>query len=68
MKIPKISQFDNLNITELEEEIISTKKKIFQLRVDKSIYKNSSNIIKYNKHRLCHLLTMRTKKTFKIEN
>jgi ribosomal protein L29 len=68
MKLSKISQLNDLSMNELEDEILSTKKKISQLKVDKSIYKDSkSNIIKYNKHRLCQLLTMRTKKISKIK-
>lgn len=59
MPLPKISEARDLDDAELAEQIIATKKQLFQLRLQKATRQlEKPHQIKHAKHRLGQLLTV----------
>ena len=65
MSLPKISEVLSLNNDELEREILSIKKQLFDLRLKQAtrqLFKPHS--FRHTKHRLGQLLTIQRKRLF----
>ncbi len=59
MPLPKIQEVRDLSDTELDEQIIASKKQLFQLRLQKATQQlEKPHQFKHAKHRLAQLLTV----------
>jgi large subunit ribosomal protein L29 len=59
MPLPKISEVRDLRDQELEEQIVATKRPLFELRVQKGTRQlDKSHRFKHARHRLAQLLTL----------
>ena len=59
MALPKIADARNLNPEELAEEIVATKRKLFELRLQRATGRlEKPHEFKHNRHRLAQLLTV----------
>nr|QCI07265.1 ribosomal protein L29 [Hypnea pannosa] len=63
MGFNKISNFQNLNIEEIDENILKLKKEILDLQIKKSTKQSIKNhYFKHKKHEIAQLLTLKTQK------
>ena len=59
MALPKIADARNLNPEELADEIVATKRKLFELRLQKATGRlEKTHEFKHNRHRLAQMLTV----------
>ncbi|MGK7930245.1 MAG: 50S ribosomal protein L29 [Microcystaceae cyanobacterium] len=59
MSFPKIADARNLSDEELAEEILATKRKLFDLRLQKATRQlETPHEFKHNRHRLAQLMTV----------
>lgn len=59
MPLPKIDEVRNLSDQELEEQIVATKRQLFELRFQKGTRQlDKSHRFKHTRHRLAQLLTL----------
>ncbi len=59
MAFSKISDFQNLSDSELEQQILATKRELFQLRMQKATKQlEKPHLFKHTKHRLGQLHTL----------
>jgi len=59
MSLPKISEVRDLTAQELEEQIVATKRQLFELRFQKGTRQlEKSHQFKHARHRLAQLLTV----------
>ena len=59
MPLPKISEVRDLSDQELEEQIVATKRQLFELRFQKGTRQlDKSHRFKHTRHRLAQLLTL----------
>ncbi len=59
MPLPKISEVRNLNEEELDEQIVATKRLLFDLRFQKGTRRlEKSHQFKHTRHRLAQLMTV----------
>jgi large subunit ribosomal protein L29 len=59
MSFPKIADVRNLSDEEIAEEILATKRKLFQLRLQKATRQlETPHEFKHNRHRLAQLMTV----------
>ncbi len=59
MALPKISEIRNLNEEELDEQIVATKRLLFDLRFQKGTRRlEKSHQFKHTRHRLAQLMTV----------
>ena len=59
MALPKIEEVRKLNDEELAEEILATKRKLFDLRFQQATRQldNKTHLFKHTRHRMAQLLT-----------
>nr|YP_010903716.1 ribosomal protein L29 [Hypnea wynnei]WCH56568.1 ribosomal protein L29 [Hypnea wynnei] len=63
MGFNKISQFQDLNIQEIDENIFKLKKEILDLQIKKSTKQSIKNhFFKHKKHKIAQLFTLKTQK------
>jgi large subunit ribosomal protein L29 len=59
MSLPKISEIRDLSETELDEQIVATKRLLFDLRFQKGTRRlEKSHQFKHTRHRLAQLMTV----------
>lgn len=59
MSLPKISEIRDLSDQELNEQILETKKQLFELRFQKATRQlDKSHLFKHTRHRLAQLMTV----------
>ncbi len=59
MALPKIDEVRNLSDQELEEQILATKRELFNLRFQKGTRRlEKPHQFKHNRHRLAQLMTV----------
>ena len=59
MALPKIADVRSLNPEELADEVVATKRKLFELRLQKATGRlEKTHEFKHNRHRLAQLLTV----------
>lgn len=65
MKLKKIEEIKNMDITTIQNEIIFLKKELFHLRIKKGTRQTfKSNLVKLNRHRLNQLISVEYQKIF----
>lgn len=65
MKFTKISDFQNLSSEMVENEILITRKRIFDLKVSFKLKReNKSHLLNFEKKKLAQLLTVKRNKIF----
>lgn len=63
MPMPKIDEVRSLSDQELSDEILSVKKELFELRLQKATRQlNQPHLIRQRKHKLAQLLTVETER------
>ncbi len=63
MPMPKIDEVRSLSDQELSDEILSVKKELFELRLQKATRQlNQTHLIRQRKHKLAQLLTVETER------
>nr|YP_010336362.1 ribosomal protein L29 [Goniotrichopsis reniformis]UNJ14768.1 ribosomal protein L29 [Goniotrichopsis reniformis] len=63
MSLPKISEVRKLTISEISQEIISSKRALFDLNFKKATKQPfKSHLFKHTRHRLAQLLTIESEK------
>ena len=63
MPLPKIEDARKLSEQELADEIVATKKRLFELRLQKATGRlEKTHEFKHNRHRLAQLLTVEREK------
>ncbi len=68
MPFPKIADVRNLSDEELAEEILATKRKLFELRLQKATRRlETPHEFKHNRHRLAQLMTVERERELEKE-
>ncbi|NET49435.1 MAG: 50S ribosomal protein L29 [Merismopedia sp. SIO2A8] len=68
MAFPKISEARELSDEELQEQIIATKKQLFDLRFQKATRQlETTHQFKHERHRLAQLLTVERERAIAVE-
>lgn len=63
MSLPKIKDLSNLTFTEIEGQILSLKKDLFDLKLKQATKQDiKTHLFKHKKHELAQLLTLETHK------
>jgi large subunit ribosomal protein L29 len=66
MAFPSIEEARNLSDEELAEEILATKRELFQLRLEQATRRlEKPHLFKHTKHRLAQLLTIERERQLK---
>ena len=68
MALPKIEEVRKLNDEELAEEILATKRKLFDLRFQQATrhLDNKTHLFKHTRHRMAQLLTVERERQLNI--
>jgi large subunit ribosomal protein L29 len=65
MKLKKIEEIKKIDIKEIQSDIISLKKELFELRIKKGTRQTfKPHLIKLNRHRLNQLISVEYQKIF----
>ena len=69
MALPKIEEVRGLSDQELSAEVIATKRKLFELRLQQATRRlEKPHEFKHTRHRLAQLLTVETERQMKSES
>ncbi len=67
MALPKFSEIRDLTDQELDEQIVATKKQLFELRFQKGTRRlEKSHQFKHTRHRLAQLMTLEQERKLQI--